>query len=688
MAKSSSGKRKAAATFDRTTPADDFVFKAGAAALKPEGMMLTSQWADKNIRVSSVSAPEPGPYRTERTPYAREIMDSLSPVSPIKHCYFMKGSQIGGTTIGHNAIGSWIDLAPGPILYAMPTVDFAKEYSKTRIQVMINDCEVLSAKVKDARSRDSGNTTLLKEFPGGFLSMVGSNAPSALKGKPIRYFQATEIDEFHGDVGGQGDPISLGVVRTRNFSRRKKIYLEGTPTVEGRSRISYFYKLGDQRKFFVPCMKCGHMQWLRWSQISWMKSGDNAQRARSAVYLCEKCDASNYDFQKTMMFENGVWRPTKGDVDPSMLLLDEFGAWRLPDWDGETVSYHLSALYSPHGWFSWQDCVKAFLDAAEDREQLKVVVNTIMGETFQERGDAPDYEILEARAEKYQRGTVPKGGLLLTVGVDVQKDRMECEIVAWGRGKESWSVDYRIIPGNPEEETPWRMLDQLLQEMFPTESGANIPITTMAIDSGAFTQYVYAYCRRHPPARVLAVKGMANLSTVLGHPKAVDITIRGKTIANGVKVWGAGVGIVKMEFYSNLRLRRDEDGSFPRGYIHFPAYDTEWFKQITSEQLQVTHKKKSNAVTYEWVLIPGRRNEGLDSRVYARVAAAAAGVDRMTDEHWASLDLHIHGKESVRPSIPVPGPVGPQAHVADVRGPQRGTLSKGIRADWHSMEWD
>jgi len=671
MAKSSkprSAPKKTKASIELNTSADDLIFGVGVASLKPEAKFPVSEWADAFRVLSPVSSAEAGPWRTSRTPYAREIMDMLSSGSPAQRVIFMKASQIGGTEIGLNWLGYIADMAPGPTLYVVPNESFAKDYSRLRITPMIEESERLKSKISEAKSRDSGNTIMRKEFPGGYLAMTGANVPSNLRGKPIRYLFMDELDEFPGDVGGQGDPVELAITRTRTFSRRKKIYAASSPTIAGRSRIEKLFEESDKRYFFVPCTSCGHMQRLVWSQIKWVDREPN-----TAVYECEKCQHHMREFEKTSMLANGEWRATQTAKNAA------------------TVGYHLSALYSPPGMFSWAECVESFLKSKEDRLLLKVFVNTILGEVFEERGDAPDWEILSARKENYPRGLIPSGGYIITAGVDIQKDRAEVEIVAWGSGKTSWSVDYRIIDGAPEGFELWERLDKLLLEEFAHEEGGSLPIHMLAVDSGAFTQYVYDWARRHPPGRVMAVKGMDSANQILMTPKFVDVDIRGKRIPNGVRLWGVGVSIAKMELYTLLRLPKNEDGTYPAGFVHFPSYDDVWFKQLTAESL-VQRNKKGGGVDFSWVLPPGKRAEALDCRVYARAAAAGLSVDRFTDVQWDRIreefNSTIKGDRRIQKQQKRDAPAPPRMSGApsgmQLKPSHR--PARGLRADWHDPD--
>ena len=270
--------------------------------LRPDPLLKVSEWADQHRRLSGKGAAEPGPWRTARTPYLREIMDCLSPSSPYERVVFMKGAQIGATECGNNWIGYVIHHAPGPMLAVLPTVEMAKRNSRQRIDPLIEDSEVLSQLVKPARSRDSGNTVLTKAFQGGLLAMTGANSAVGLRSMPVRYLFLDEVDGYPGDIDGEGDPVSLAEARTRTFARRK-VFIVSTPTVKGVSRIEREFEASDQRRYFVPCPHCEFFQWLEFERLRWDKGCPE-----TAHYLCTECEGQIHEHHKTRMLERGEWR--------------------------------------------------------------------------------------------------------------------------------------------------------------------------------------------------------------------------------------------------------------------------------------------------------------------------------------------------------------------------------------------
>ena len=598
--------------------------RAWREGLTPDPLLTVSEWADRHRMLSSKASAEPGRWRTSRTPYLKAIMDCLSPTSPVERVAFMKGAQVGGTECGSCWIGYVIHHAPGPMMAVWPTVEMAKRNSKQRIDPLIEESGVLAELIAPARSRDSGNTILAKEFRGGVLVMTGANSAVGLRSMPVRYLFLDEVDGYPLDVEGEGDAISLAEARTRTFARRK-IFIVSTPTIAGASAIEREYEGSDQRRYFLPCPHCSHRQWLRFEQLRWQKG-----RPETAAYICESCETPIPEHHKTGMLEHGEWRA----------LAPENGA--------KTAGFHLSSLYSPVGWRSWKDIAAAWESAVSlesgSAAAIKTFKNTELGETWVEEGEAPDWQRLVERREDYPIGTVPRGGLLLVGGADVQKDRIEVSIWAFGRGKESWLIEHRVLMGDTAREPVWNQLAGMLAETWSHQSSALMPLARFALDTGFATQEAYAFVRRVKDARVMAVKGVPRGAALIGTPTAVDLTVNGRKLRRGVKVFSVAVGLAKLEFYNHLRKTAEvaEDGStlvYPPGYVHLPKVDAEFIQQLCAEQL-ITRRNRHGFPVREWQKIR-ERNEGLDCFVYARAAAAAAGLDRFEDRHWRDLERQL-----------------------------------------------
>ena len=598
--------------------------RAWREGLTPDPLLSVSEWSDRHRMLSSKASAEPGRWRTSRTPYLKAIMDCLSPTSAVERVVFMKAAQLGATEMGSNWIGYVIHHAPGPMMAVWPTVDMAKRNSEQRIDPLIEESEALSALISPARSRDSGNTILAKEFRGGVLVMTGANSAVGLRSMPVRYLFLDEVDGYPLDVEGEGDAISLAEARTRNFARRK-IFIVSTPTISGVSAIEREYEASNQQRYFVPCPHCAQRQWLRFEQLRWDKG-----QPETAAYICESCDTAIHEHHKTWMLEHGEWRAMA------------------PEMGTKTAGFHLSSLYSPVGWRSWKDIAVAWEGAVSkvsgSAAAIKTFKNTELGETWVEEGEAPDWQRLIERREDYRMGTVPLGGLLLVGGADVQKDRIEVSVWAFGRGKESWLVEHRVLMGDTAREIVWKSLKAMLDESWTHASGAAMPLVRFALDTGFATQEAYAFVRACRDSRVMAVKGVAKGAALIGTPTAVDITQGGRKLRRGIKGFSVTVGMAKPEVYNNLRKAADvqEDGvtvQYPAGFVHLPKVDSEYVQQLCAEQL-VTRRDRNGFAIREWQKMR-ERNEALDCYVYARASASAAGLDRFEERHWRELEKQL-----------------------------------------------
>jgi phage terminase large subunit GpA-like protein len=612
-------------TLDFTSEVDveAIVRAAATAGARPDPILLVSEWADRNRMLTTRSSPEPGPWRTSRTPYLKEPMDCLSPVNRTEIVVLMTGAQIGKTECGNNWIGYNIDLAPGPMLAVQPTTEMAKRNSKQRIATLIDESPSLRAKVKESRSRDAGNTILAKEFPGGILVMVGANSGKGLRSMSARYLFLDEVDGYPGDVDGEGDPCDLAIARTTNYARRK-ILITSTPVTAGRSRVERYFDKSDQCYFFVPCIHCTAMQTLRFENLRWPKKDPAA-----AHYVCEECGRSLPNHAKNWMLPRGEWRASAVA-------------------EGRIRGFHLSSLYSPVGWLSWGQIAAKFEEAEADRGKLQVFWNTVLGLPWADQGEVPDVDRLYERREDYPIGKVPQGGLVLTAGADVQARRIEVEIVAWGRSKQSWSIDYRVLEGDTQQPEVWQALAALMDEDFPTVYGQPVRVQRLAVDTGFNTLAVYDFVRQMTAQRAMGIKGDSRSSALVGFPSLIEVGPQGRRLKHGVRLWPLNVSIGKEQLYRWLKtsvpdIQKGE--IWPTGFCHFPQYGKEYFEQLCAEQL-VTRTTTGGFRKSVWEKRRDR-NEALDARIYAMAAAVSLRLDTWAAEKWddlqATLTVERHG---------------------------------------------
>jgi len=534
------------------------------------------QWAETYRFLSPEASAEPGRYRIERAEYQRGIMQAISDLET-SEVVLMLSSQVGKTETLLNTVGYFIHYEPAPMLIVQPTLDMAQSFSKERLANMLRDCPALSDKVKDARTRDSGNTVLHKTFPQGHLTICGANSPASLASRPIRVVLLDEVDRYPPSAGSEGDPVKLALKRSKTFWNSKAV-LVSSPTNKGSSRIESAFQETDQRHYLVPCPACGKFQKLEFKQVIFEK--EDPQTAR---YQCKYCDKQFKDAERWEAVRNGKWQATK-------------------PFKGK-AGFHLNELYS--SWSLLSEIVENFLEAKKLPETLKTFVNTTLAETWEDQGEGiEDIEFLKRR-ENYSKDNLPNEILLLTAGVDVQDNRLECEVVGWGFDEEAWSVEYKIFYGDPSTLEIWMRLDEYLREVFKRRDGLKLQISSAAIDSGGhYTQAVYTFCKGKASRRVCAVKGQAGQGKAIW-PKRAGIRNSAK-----VPLYMVGVDSAKDIIFARLKIEKKGPG-----YCHFPiSADEEYFQQLTAERVVYSYNKGVLVRSYKAYRA---RNEALDCRVYA-----------------------------------------------------------------------
>lgn len=588
-----------------------------ADAYKPRPIISVDEWADKNRMLSSMSSAEPGPWRTERFPFLRPIMQDLSATSPVQEIIVMKGAQVGLTEVGLNWIGYIIDITPTSMMLVMPNDKVLKKNSVMRITPLLEDTPSIKNKIAPASAKTGGNNTFMKVFPGGILNMASAEAPAGLSSTPVCCVFLDEVDRFPLNVGNEGNPISLAQKRTATY-RNRKIYKISTPTVAGVSLIEKEYLKGDQRKLFCPCIHCASLFVLEFDYLRWEVELDG--KTPKNVYMeCPHCGGHMRNSDKNYLLSNAVDLPTnKAHSNPLI------------------KSYHISSLYSPHGFYSWEQLVSEYLEALGDDNKMITFTNTVLGLPSTTQADTIEWQQVRNKAEAYNIGIPPKGVIFLTAGVDVQHDRLELEVVGWGKNRESWSIDYIKIHGSPIESKTWLELDKILNREFIREDGARLKILRMCVDSGYLSQYVYSYVRSKPISKVSATKGKGNQLRLYDGPIKITKDSAGNQIAD-VLLYHLGVDYLKSELFSLLKLNKDGD-IYPEGYCHFPiGYEDSYFQGLASEELRYS-KDPSGFDKTKWVKIY-QRNEPLDCRNYARAAASIIGYDRMTPEYLDNMEI-------------------------------------------------
>ena len=602
-----SGEEKTTTKKRRMRPVDR-TFARAFASYTPPADLTVSEWAEAHRVLSRENSAEAGPWHNARTPYLVEIMDAFTDPKVAK-ISLVASSQVGKSELELNIIGYIIDQDPGSILYIQPTVDDAKKFSRLRIAPMIRDSATLRSKVADIKSRDSGNTMLQKSFPGGMLTIVGSNSASGLASTPAKYVLGDERDRWALSAGTEGDPWALAEARTTTFYNSKMVDVS-TPTDKGISPIEKSFNEGTRERWCHQCPHCGEYSNIVFNDIKFDFETVGSGRKKdyiihSIAWSCPECGCISTESE--MRRQPAKWIAENPDA-----------------YAKGHRSFWLNAFSSP--WQGWSKVVYAFLVARKDPQRLKVVYNTMLGELWEDRGDLEDEDAMLGRREDYGHcddGTpveLPDGVLALTCGVDTQDDRLEYEVLGHGHYGETWGIKRGIIMGDPAYDEPWTRLDDVIERVYRFRDGTGLTIARTFVDSGGHkTQNVYMQCRARTYKRVFAIKGVGGDGVPYTKPPSkVKIIVNGQTVGL-TWLYALGVDAGKAEIFSALKVQ--EAG--PK-FCHFPkgegrGYDTAFFTGLLSEKLVL--KSERGRTRWAWVKLPGHeRNEALDCRNYALAA--------------------------------------------------------------------
>lgn len=634
--------------------------------LAPPPNVTVDEWAARYRHIAK--GPERGPWRNERTPYLVEPMRAASAYSPYERVALWFATQLGKSEVLYNATLQRIHTDPQDMMMVQPTLQDAQDHSQQRFLPTVLQTPALDGLVATRKSRDESTSWRSRSIQGGFtLFFGGANSAASLASKPLGFAVADEVDKWPADVDNEGPPLGLLEERMSNFSRRK-LLIASTCTIKGASLIEAEYLASDQRKYYVPCPHCDERQLLLWGAkeawgLKWLKTESGKARPETAVYICRHCGGSIEEWRKDTMLRDGVW------------IADAPGAGQ-----GKRAGFWLNKLYSPLGWKSWSALVEEWEHAVGtartgNSAPLKKFKNSSLAETWEEEGQGADAKGLAARAEDYELGTVPRGGLMLTMGVDTQPDRLEARVWAWGRGEESWLVARHILYGDPNldegtEGSPWTRLTEVRRTPIQHASGTPMLIEATCIDSGGHnTHAVYHYCRSHVHAHVHAVKGASTYGRpVIGKPKHIDVNWRGRTVARGVKLWQVGTDTAKHLLHGRMRITQ-----VGPGYVHLPKSltSTDEFEQMTAARLMpATVQGKS---VMRWITPAGRREEAGDCMVYAYAAACWLGIQTMRDAGWKRREDKYAPRAPGLFDAPAPAP-DPAPSAAPVPVPSPPTL--------------
>ena len=558
------------------TAQTEHLARAFRRALSPPPLLTFSGWADTYGRLTAKTSATPGPWKTY--PYQRAILDAFGHPR-VQNVVCFKSKRMGWTKIIGFVIFYHIHQDPAPIIVVHPTGNDSEKYSKQEVQTGIDETPELHALVGDRKSRDSSNTISTKEFPGGNLYMIGANSATGFRQTTARIVLFDEVDGYPPTAGAEGDQISLGKGRTETYWNRKH-GIGSTPTIKGESRIEEHWEGSSKGYPMLACPHCGSGHTRKFRQpgepivirgkpipvahLQWDKGNPEG-----AAWVCPECGALAEQKHHKAMIDGMWWHGEHWDWH------EDRGFTFQPGFDG-TIGFRLWAGYSLNSNSKASDIASEFLRVKDKPEELIVFVNTVLGESWGEGGEQANDRTLRGRVETYA-ADVPVGANFLSAGVDVQGDRVELEVVGWGPGEESWSVDYIIIPGDPTQDDVWDELAEALRAPYQHEIGLSISIQAICVDRGYLPQRVDAFLEKFRAQYAWGVNGRAGSDRSVIENKISRMQRLRRARRRGPQREIVGVDDAKLI----LQRRLSQITNPGPGYCHFGAHcDEEYFAQL------------------------------------------------------------------------------------------------------------
>lgn len=577
------------------------IIEQAAGAFSPPPKLTISEWADKHRQVSI--GPYPGNWRTDRTPDLEEPMNCATDPS-VEGIVIVKPTRIGGTDGPiNNPIGYHIHYDPCDILYVQSSKDQGELYSDSILMPMLRDSPALSTRLIHEQGRKATQTKTKKHFVGGAtLRIIGAKSPKGFQAIQARLAIGDDLDEW--ERSKYGDPVQKLIDRTKGIWNRK-IILVSYPTHKETSRIWNAYQTTDMRERWVPCPLCNKFQILKFGGPKEKYGLKWEDRTGEVYYKCEHCEGKIQEFHKDEMNLKGEWRAQ-----------GPFNGW---------AGFQLSPFL--RSWHDWESIRNTFLMAGKNPDKLMVFMNQTLGVIWEEDDTLKvDEDVLYARREVYA-DEAPSGVKIITAAVDTQDNRLECKVMGWGSGEESWVLAHKIFMGSPVESKVWTALDNYLLKEWRHETGLEIGISSVGIDTGGhYTTQVYEFTRSREGRGIYAMHGSNDTrADILEGPMKTNK-------ASGAKYQRVGVSNCKNTLLGRLRIQDPHHTGPHPGYIHFPmALEMEYFRQLLGEKPMINSRGERI-----WQPIPGRRNEAMDLYNYNLAAL------RMLRPDWEAIDRTGH----------------------------------------------
>nr|DAK85698.1 MAG TPA: terminase large subunit [Caudoviricetes sp.] len=580
--------------------------------LQPPENLTVSEWAEKYRMLDSKTSAMPGPWRNEKTPYLKEIMDEFINYDT-EEIIFCKPSQVGGTEAMQNMLGYVIQQDPSPTLIVYPTDTLAESISKNRLEPMIRASKPLRKLYNENES-----SKLELQFDGMYLSLNGANSPSALASKAIKYLFLDEVDKYPGASKKEADPIRLARERTKTFTNQRKIYMTSTPTLQTGHIWQALQGADIEKHYFVPCPHCGEYIELKFSNLRFPSGDnlDNSERADMAVYVCQECGCKITDQDRDNMIRYGEWREVRRNTKAS-----------------KKVAFWINTLYSPFVRFS--EIVKEFLDSKDNPDLLQNFVNSWLAEPWEDTKLKTDADMVMERQTDLPQLVVPSWARYLTAGVDVQETCLYWTIRAWG----PYITSQNIAHG---QALSFQDIESTMNTPYLTESGEQVIVSLCLIDSGYDADSTYDFCATNSEW-AMPVKGASN--PMMSHFKTSKI--------NKVdsKAYGMNLVLVDGDKYKDMIASRMRKDNGKGAWMVYEGCDREYAEQVTSEHK--VNEKSGSRIVQRWRPKHSHiDNHYLDCEVYSLAAADILGVRMLHLQVEAERKEQLQRQQEERQETP------------------------------------
>jgi phage terminase large subunit GpA-like protein len=594
---------------------------AGSLWRLPERLTV-SQWADRYRLLDSRAASEPGRWKTSRTPYLREIMDSFNDPA-VREITIMGGAQVAKTSAVENMLCYCIDWEPCPVMYTLPDQNAIERIVKNRLEPMLRNNPRLAGHIPSLAYDLKKSEFYLDQMT---IYFGYSGSPQSLATISAKVVIKDELDKFSTDKSAESSAADLADHRAETYWDSKIVSLCTPTTKEG--NINVAFEAGTMEQYYMPCPLCGEYLYfahggLKWPQ-TWQKPSDVV--AEQIYYECPACRGHIFEAHKFTMLPLGKWAAAGQRIDKSGVI------------SGKAVnkrshrSFHLTGFMSP--WKKWSSIASAWMSANSpyiDAVKVKNYFNSIIGMPYDETAIETDRDKIKQNIAGHSRGTVPADCLALVAGADYHEDergnaRIDYEIRGFSYNEVNYVVDAGSVTGTSEEAF-YKLADTVLAGVFPWADGTRpesrpyLSVSCLLVDSGYMPDKVYEFCGQYP-GLCYPSKGASGRTTNL---VSLSEPEKGNEDAAKKRRKKSRRNIMLMTidtnfFKSKVHAWASKPAGEPASTAFFEQIDNRYFIEFTNEH-QVQRGKGANKELVWEPVRTGAPTHSLDTAVLCAAAA-------------------------------------------------------------------